>query len=288
MSFENISAENRNGAIMQRCCSFCRRVGHRITNCNDDRLSNFYRTCTEYIVNNGLNTFKNFLLNQAYLDPNLIKAFAIRYCSNVTTRDQIGVCINNIVHLFRNQYNNNNQIEATAIEARSPNPEPQTASESQVAEETPTASGTENINVILSRDSLLRTLFYISMIDRGRQAETLTQVGDYLLFMEMIDRINRTSEEVFGARKFNIETKISDNQENLDEKCECDICYESYEKQNFIKLNCNHEFCKDCIKKTLQNERKLIPNCAFCRSEIKNFEISNDSIREELNEFIES
>ena len=45
MNFENITAENRSQRIyrnpIQRCCSFCRGVGHNITNCNSNRLIEF-------------------------------------------------------------------------------------------------------------------------------------------------------------------------------------------------------------------------------------------------------
>ena len=67
------------------------------------------------------------------------------------------------------------------------------------------------------------------------------------------------------------------------------ISYEfnNLEKQ-FIKLDCGHEFCKDCIKQSLQNERRKVPCCAFCRSNIKNFELKLESIKSEFDELITS
>jgi hypothetical protein len=87
-------------------------------------------------------------------------------------------------------------------------------------------------------------------------------------------------------RKFDIKVNISENINNLTEKCECEICYEEYENKNFVKLNCGHKFCKDCIKKSLQNEKRAIPCCAYCRSEIKTFELKERSIKSYLNELI--
>lgn len=59
-------------------------------------------------------------------------------------------------------------------------------------------------------------------------------------------------------------------------------------KKNFIKLDCGHEFCKDCIKQTLQNDRRKTPCCAFCRTDITNFEIKHESIKNEFDELITS
>lgn len=87
-------------------------------------------------------------------------------------------------------------------------------------------------------------------------------------------------------RKFDIKTKISENTDNLEKKCECNICYEEVENKNFVKLNCGHEFCKDCIKQSLQNEIRQTPCCAFCRSDIKNVELKLETIKNEFNELI--
>lgn len=89
-------------------------------------------------------------------------------------------------------------------------------------------------------------------------------------------------------KKIYIKTIISKKQNDLHEKCECNICYNENEKTNFIKLNCGHEFCKDCIKKTLQNDRRKTPCCAFCRTDITNFEIKHESIKNEFDELITS
>jgi len=59
-------------------------------------------------------------------------------------------------------------------------------------------------------------------------------------------------------------------------------------KKKIIKLDCGHEFCKDCIKETLQNNRRKTPCCAFCRKDITNFEIKHESIFNEFDEFITS
>jgi len=105
-----------------------------------------------------------------------------------------------------------------------------------------------------------------------------------MMFIDMIRAIN--GESASFNTKFHIKTKISEKQDDLHEKCECNICYDEHEKQKFIKLDCGHEFCKDCIKQTLQNERRKTPCCPFCRADIKNFELKDESFKNEFDELI--
>jgi hypothetical protein len=60
---------------------------------------------------------------------------------------------------------------------------------------------------------------------------------------------------------------------------ECNICYESTLAKDFVKLNCNHDFCVGCIKKILtsakSNDNKK-PCCAFCRNDIQSLSIYDE------------
>ena len=110
----------------------------------------------------------------------------------------------------------------------------------------------------------------------------------HLYFTQTILDISRNFVKNFNNinNKFIIKTKLITTQDNLHEKCECNICYEEHKKSNFIKLDCKHEFCKDCIKKTLQNETKNILCCSLCRTQTKHFEIYKQEISEEFNDLI--
>ena len=57
---------------------------------------------------------------------------------------------------------------------------------------------------------------------------------------------------------------------------QCCICYEEFPQ--LISLNCNHEFCNDCVNSIINNSLTL--KCALCR-EIS-YEINNKPIDEKI------
>jgi hypothetical protein len=86
----------------------------------------------------------------------------------------------------------------------------------------------------------------------------------------------------------NIQTIVATDKNFSDEKCECDICYEKILNTNIVKLNCNHELCKECVKtiiKTCKKHRKDI-NCAFCREKTFTIETKSDEIKMEMDSVI--
>jgi hypothetical protein len=50
---------------------------------------------------------------------------------------------------------------------------------------------------------------------------------------------------------------------------ECPVCYESINDDTYVHLNCNHEFCKTCVKTIMKRpEQKKCPMCRSCITEI--------------------
>ena len=75
---------------------------------------------------------------------------------------------------------------------------------------------------------------------------------------------------VLNANFLITETIDSDHSASSENAKSCKICMEEYENVNmnisFIKLNCNHDFCKKCITTwTVTNN-----TCPICRNEIIN------------------
>lgn len=264
---ESLNSENRNFNLNVRCCSFCRRPGHNITTCNSERLVRFERLCIDKknelnslipgynLIHNSL--FLDFLLEQATMDPNLVKAFAVRKCG-ATLGNNIETIIRSIDQYFRVEINHN-------INPRYIIEPPQ----QQIPEE-------QNAAVLILNDM---------RAEIPLRPEGSSTILDTILFIEMIMRMHR-SNDLLSEKRFNIKTKILQNEKNLIDSCECNICYEQFEKIKFIKLDCGHEFCKDCIKNSLKNENKEVFSCAYCRNIVKNFEIRDENIMDELNNLI--
>lgn len=276
MSFDALNAEHRNAGLVipvRRCCSFCRNPGHNISTCNDSRLYEFERLCIikyrETIMIPG--GFYNWLLQYAMNRPNIIKSYAVRFCNTISIRHTIYACIGNIVIRIRNIVDNidNNQQEQIP----------------------PMSQSTINSNTFEERSGRAEILHQIVpqiLADRGEAQQFINLIQDgarhsadialALMFINMINQLGRDN------IKYNIETKIVECL--CTNECECGICYENKQKQVFVKLNCGHEFCKDCIKEYLKNVSTEEPQCAFCRTKIKNMELTSQEIRNEFNDLI--
>jgi hypothetical protein len=60
----------------------------------------------------------------------------------------------------------------------------------------------------------------------------------------------------------------------ITEDVECPICYNKLNDDNFVYLNCNHEYCKDCIKQIMvMSEHKR--TCPMCRCKINIIYVKN-------------
>lgn len=118
-----------------------------------------------------------------------------------------------------------------------------------------------------------------------RIVEERTRFNEAMLIIDAMTRVNDYLIET-QPKTFDIKTNITEMKEDFEELCECNICYEQREKKLFAKLDCGHEFCKDCTIKSLQNEKRNIPCCAFCRNQIKNIELKLETLKEEFEEFI--
>lgn len=66
---------------------------------------------------------------------------------------------------------------------------------------------------------------------------------------------------------------------------ECSICYEDVNSYDFVKLNCQHKFCKGCIVATVKT-RPSIHKCAMCRHEVTQMTTYNVNVKEVIMEYL--
>lgn len=250
-------SESRNSSVTpvyRRRCSFCRTIGHNIQTCSDERLSEFERECvTKYIaINYRDGLFEAWLKEYYEREPNIVRAYAVRYCGSTIRTFVISIILSIKIRISNLVYSSDSEYnERTRLELHD--------------------ASRELLNLVHS--------------DANTPQHPMTTQEVLALFISMV---NTFSERTMLVRKFKIETRICENHDTMCEDNECNICYELCSKPNFIKLNCGHEFCRCCIKSTFQNSGRRAPVCAFCRSEITSIEISDESIKRDLDEFIYS
>ena len=111
-------------------------------------------------------------------------------------------------------------------------------------------------------------------------------IASAILFNDMMLHINYQRERL-RALEINKNIEILVTKENklnkgLRKKEECNICYEKQSKCNFINLNCNHNFCKDCIKQLITINIEKNKCCPFCRGKISKIETNTYKIQKEF------
>ena len=284
MNFENISAENRSHQIYiprararaERCCSFCRGIGHNITNCNSDRLIEFEILCADTVRNiEILDDFKNWLLRNYIDNQLLIKAFAIKKFG-VNSRYNMSYYVDLIAEYIFRTYKENTNQENTNL---------------------------ENTNININDDLESELIHFLGELRNPiqREYQEIQDVegienivmNEFLTAMLFNDLITQIRQEYNAINAINATNAISlvvdnniDNYENVDEICKCSICWDDKELNNFVKLGCNHEFCKDCIIKTLRSDQTNLHCCSLCRTEVKTIIAKTDAIKDELAEVI--
>jgi hypothetical protein len=266
-----LNTENRNARIVlpiRRCCSFCRNNGHNILTCNDVRLVEFEQLCVARQSSLGIDEFRIWLLDYSLELPSIARAYAVRFCG-CTIRSYMHICVSHIIERI-NRLNVNTPLILNEDNETESN---QTLRQSE-----------ENLlEQIRQRMDVLERLSTGNVIQVELNNNVLLR--DIINIVESVrDFINNFHEEDMNNRKFDIQTNIVECVNK--NECECSICYDSKMKPEFVKLNCGHEFCKDCIKQSLKNVRTENPQCAFCRAEIKNMELTNEDIRNEFNDLI--
>ena len=279
MSIDNLNAEHRGqfnvlppSLRRRQCCSFCRQPGHNLQTCNSDRLREFEAICaTQVLQTNTQDDFKNWL-NQNYMSEQLlIKAFAVKKF-RITIRTSIERCVDlTAEYIFMIYKNTNETVEIVEHENEFENDlmtfiqalsnERQEEIQEEILEERRISEHQQNI---VMENMLMREMF-IAMMSRI---------------------INRTLQT--ENNKFKIISTINNNKnENIDQLCECSICYDNKELKNFVKLSCNHEFCKECIIETMKINQNKNLCCALCRGEIKSIESRTNEVINEMSVYIE-
>ena len=118
--------------------------------------------------------------------------------------------------------------------------------------------------------------------------EDIQGINQTLLREYMLELFNNFMTNVRYQNSENRKLKIFSTIENDETSgnCECIICLEDKEVKDFVKLGCKHEFCKDCLIKTLKSDIREIPCCALCRTEVTKLISRTDLVHSELENLV--
>jgi hypothetical protein len=274
MFFENLNAENRRNVNVlppsirrHQCCSFCRQPGHNLTTCNSDRLREFEVICaTQVLQTNTQDDFKNWLIQNYISEELLIKTFTIKKF-RITARESIERCMDLITEYIFAIYKNTNETDEHENEFEN---DLMTFIQTFSTERQEIREAIPEIDVVRTMEHMLMREMMFGMMTR------------------MLTNLNNMN-NVKINQKFNILSSIENNDnEDVNKKCECSICYDDKELKNFVKLGCNHEFCKDCLITTMKTRQPNDNNlsCALCRTEIKTVKSRTEQVYMEISELI--
>ncbi len=96
----------------------------------------------------------------------------------------------------------------------------------------------------------------------------ISRMTDYerhvILYSLLNDSIVRNLNNEFN----NITRVIKEIKETVVKIEECSICYNNMNVSTVVELNCNHQFCVNCVNELFK--LNYVPMCALCREPIKN------------------
>jgi hypothetical protein len=262
---ENANVENRNNPIImnnsRRSCSVCRGHGHNSRTCNANRLREFELECAIKCMTLEQIDFERWLYNT--YDDTLLKSYVLSKCIITNLEQDLRTCIHEIGKYIYRKYKFQYVDEYSELDFINDmeqiifNRSQQTIA--PVSEEDMIASLTNDIYSAIYFQRLMQT---IQLQNYGNMVQIAFQESSLI-------------------RQYNIEN-VLEKTETETESIECCICYDEYKRQDIITFGCNHEFCKDCTKKSLRAK----PSCAYCRASVTKLICRTQDIQDEIEELV--
>lgn len=126
-------------------------------------------------------------------------------------------------------------------------------------------------------------LLHIQELLAERQEQENRRISEIQQFIAIENMLLREDDS-----RFKIVSTVNNNENGgVKESCECPICYDEKELNNFVKLGCNHDFCKDCVINTIKINNSTNLSCALCRAEVKSIESRTIQAKNEIDNYIE-
>jgi len=232
-SHENNRINNARNIARNRCCSFCRQPGHTINTCNDEALLIFEMSCinSKNSLENTVSPVDSFKrwLVGKFFENSVLVKSFAVRKCGCSLRSNIQQCLDTITHYIFNIH----------IEEENNNFIP-------FSNENATTD-----DAIMGLAGMLMLAGYSNeyILDAIMKREHLVSTCNFTVTIEDLEE--------------------AEHQQQNASDCECSICFESYKKDKFVKLNCNHTFCGDCVIETIKTTKLANARCALCRTDIK-------------------
>ena len=307
-----------NSRRQMRCCSFCGDDSHTITTCDSEALPDFEFICVRKVLTTETSAaFKEWLTTAYGHDIYLIRAFAIRkyrmdadrQIPRVTARSTFAECADVITNYIFTTYNgevgldqpiepvnetvyHEDPVDREFADLLNAPMQPLTLEDLAL---TPNATLDDMTNVAVAFQNDPSILYDTRILaDTLTLAETLIRdpsvlerdprLLDIAVLVEL--RLLMLTEVLNGVRVQQpprVDSRVETNEdEHLENNCSCSICWDEKELINFVRLDCKHEFCKDCIIATTAHNNGKVPCCALCRAEVRTLVSRTDGIQTEI------
>lgn len=224
---------------------------------------------------NTLDEFKQWLIQNYINNSHLLRAFAVtklRSNSRVTVLECIDLISQYIFETYKNP-----SIETAPLLEEPPLPDDIEEDLMLVLSE---LRNIEHIQPLQEAEPVYNEQFISS-----RRREYMRYMADVLVFTMLNNMLPTDGEDqlAIGTRP-NIRSSIDEKfvEDPSVMANECSICWDKKESGKFVKLNCNHEFCNECVIKTLAANKHRAPCCALCRADINNITSRNVDVQNEI------
>lgn len=232
-------------APVERRCTFCYQIGHNVNTCNADRLYEFRKIC---VANKIICDY----------DPESQGRFRTWLYSYSRTKPGLVLALGSRFYRI--------PLHLDFVE--------------RVEQITDFIYGMsqEEIRGIVNYDNdtmtrlVLPNMSVLSGLLFEERIQYITGITDFL------ERQKPTTNKKFQISIF-LEEISSEH------VTECSICYNEKMEKDFVHLNCNHQFCGECILSTLKitlNE----PTCSLCRQPITQMSLYDTNTQSELRQYI--
>jgi hypothetical protein len=304
-----------------RHCSFCGDDSHTIVTCDSEALPDFEFICVRKVLTiETTAAFKEWLSRDYSHDIFLLRAFAMRkyrmdaerQIPRITSRSSFAECADVITNYIFTTYNGEVGLDQTTEpidETTYPGDfvdrefadllnapiQPLTLEDLAM---TPNADlrGMTDLRDLADPATIFQenpiVLYDLRLLDSilGQIGAIMQRDPSILGTAILVDLRMRITEILNGADIREqaepptiINSRVETNgDEQLNDNCSCSICWDERELVNFVRLDCQHEFCKDCIIATTTHNNGRVPCCALCRGEVRTLISRTDEIQAEI------